>query len=107
LSSATKSQAQFRPFVLVVVFVCAAISSAMGVVSSTKRVATCDASPLDNAGILLHVFNILVPGHYLFISAVSKAWRDSYGRVASVRMAGLNHQYTNQAVLHTTHRILQ
>jgi hypothetical protein len=45
------------------------------------------ASPLENAGILLHVLNILGPGQHLFISAVSKAWRDSYERVDDVQMA--------------------
>jgi hypothetical protein len=33
----------------------------------------CAASPLENAGILLHVLNILGPGHHLFVSAMSKA----------------------------------
>jgi hypothetical protein len=47
------------------------------------------ASPLENAGILLHVLSILGPGHHLFISAVSKAWRESYKRVGSVQMPEL------------------
>jgi hypothetical protein len=44
-------------------------------------------SLLDDAGILLHMLNILGPGQHLFISAVSKAWRESYQRVASVQIA--------------------
>jgi hypothetical protein len=59
------------------------------------------ASPLDDAGILLHVLNSLGPGHHLFISAVSKAWRDSYERVASVQMAGIPREHSVQASLHT------
>jgi hypothetical protein len=38
----------------------------MGGVSSTKRVATDVASPLDDPGFLLHVLDILGPGHHLF-----------------------------------------
>jgi hypothetical protein len=59
------------------------------VMSSSKRAATTFHSPLDDAGILLHVLNILGPGQHLLVSAVSKAWRDSYTRVASVQMAGI------------------
>jgi hypothetical protein len=55
---------------------------------STKRDSVSLTSPLDNAGILSHVLNILGPGQHLFISAVSKTWRDSYKKVASVPMAG-------------------
>jgi hypothetical protein len=35
------------------------------------------------------MLNILGPGQHLFISAVSKAWRESYARVASIQMTGL------------------
>jgi hypothetical protein len=55
------------------------------------------ASPLENAGILLHVLDILGPGHHLFISAVSKAWRESYKRVAAVQMLGLIYDYNRKA----------
>eukprot|EP00953_Heterococcus_sp_UTEX-ZZ885_P007149 4348-Heterococcus_DN1.PRE.2 len=59
-----------------------------------------DASPLDNAGILLHVFDILGPGHHLFVSAVSKAWRDTYKKIASVQVTGLTRVcYDDDALL--------
>jgi hypothetical protein len=67
---------------------------------SSKRVSVGVVSPLDTAGILLHMLNILGPGHHLFVSAVSKAWRDSYVKVPSAQMAGLNHYYEQQAVLY-------
>jgi hypothetical protein len=54
--------------------------------SNPKRATTNAASPLEDAGTLSHVLTILGPGHHLFISAVSKAWRESYKRVASVQM---------------------
>jgi hypothetical protein len=59
-------------------------------------------SPLDDAGILLHVLSTLGPGHHLFISPVSKAWRESYERVASVQIAGITYlfEYGEQATLH-------
>jgi hypothetical protein len=53
--------------------------------------------PSYDAGILLHVLNTLGPGQHLFISAVSKAWKESYERVASVQMAGVTHSYDNPA----------
>ena len=59
------------------------------------------ASPLENAGILLHVLNILGPGQHLFISAVSKAWKESYQRLGSVQMAGNAGDYNEEAYLHT------
>jgi hypothetical protein len=65
---------------------------------TTKLAEIGAAAPLDDAGILLHVLNNLGPG--LFISAVSKAWRDSYVKVASVQMAGLNQYYEQQADLY-------
>jgi hypothetical protein len=54
--------------------------------SSAKRAVIIVTSPLDDAGILLHVLSILGPGHHLFMSAVSKAWREIYERVADVSM---------------------
>jgi hypothetical protein len=71
--------------------------------ASSKRVALEISVPLENAGILLHVLNILGPGQHLFISAVSKAWKDSYERVASVQMAGCTHFYEGYELtaLHT------
>eukprot|EP00953_Heterococcus_sp_UTEX-ZZ885_P006960 4248-Heterococcus_DN1.PRE.2 len=59
------------------------------------------ASPLEDAGILLHVLNILGPGQHLLISLVSKSWRDSYQRVGSVQMAGTLERYDNEPSLHT------
>jgi hypothetical protein len=60
----------------------------MSNLSSSKCVAADSANPLNEAGILQHVLNILGPWHHLFISAVSKAWNNSYEQVASVQMAG-------------------
>jgi hypothetical protein len=57
-------------------------------------------TPLDDTGILLHVLNILGPGHHLFISAVSKAWREGYKRVASVQVAEIPWNYYKHAVMH-------
>jgi hypothetical protein len=59
------------------------------------------ASPLDDAGILLQVLNILGPGQHIFISAVSNLWRESYEKVDSVQMAGIIADYDDNAVLHT------
>jgi hypothetical protein len=69
--------------------------------SSSKRVVAGSSCPLDDAGIFLHMLNNLGPGHHLFISAVSKAWRESYKRVASVQMAGLVDAYHDEPVMHT------
>jgi hypothetical protein len=41
--------------------------------SSEKRAEVSRTCPLDDVVILLHVLNMLGPGHHLFISAVSKA----------------------------------
>jgi hypothetical protein len=68
--------------------------------SSGKHADVAITCPLDNAGILLHVLNNLGPGYHLFISAVSKAWRESYKRVASVQMAGLVDAYHDEPVMH-------
>jgi hypothetical protein len=54
--------------------------------TSAKRAVVDAVCPLQDAGILLHMMNILGPGQHLFISAVSKAWRDSYAKVADVKM---------------------
>jgi hypothetical protein len=51
--------------------------------SAVKRAVTKGTSPLDDAGILLHILSILGPGHHLFISAVSRAWKECYESVAS------------------------
>jgi hypothetical protein len=66
--------------------------------SSSKRADVGAASSLDNAGILLHVLSILGPGHHLFISGVSKAWRESYERVANIEMAIPTLYYSARAV---------
>jgi predicted secreted protein len=68
---------------------------------SNKRSVIGAASPLEHAGILLHVLNILGPGHHLCISAVSKAWRESYGRLASVQKADLTYDYYDKVALCT------
>jgi hypothetical protein len=67
---------------------------------SNKRVMADAISPLEDAGILLHVLSILGPGQHLFISAVSRAWRGSYQRLATVQMAELTYDYDDQAALH-------
>jgi hypothetical protein len=69
---------------------------------SSKARAKLDASsPLDDTSILRHVLNILGPGQHVFVSAVSKAWRDSYTRVASVQMPWITEDVDDEAVLHT------
>jgi hypothetical protein len=68
--------------------------------SSSERLMV-SASPLDDAGILRHVLNNLGPGHHLFISAVSKAWRETYERISSIQMAGFEEDFDDEAVLHT------
>jgi hypothetical protein len=68
--------------------------------TSTRLMADA-ASPLEDAGILLHVLSILGPGQNLLISAVSKAWRASYQRVAAVEIAALAIGYGNSVALHT------
>jgi hypothetical protein len=53
-----------------------------------KRSAANDESnPLRLAGILQHVLAHVGPGHWYFISTVSKLWKDLYERVASQRTA--------------------
>jgi hypothetical protein len=71
--------------------------------SSAKQVAVIDfASPLEDAGILLHTYWAFVgPGQHLFISAVSKTWRESYKRLASVQVDELTWNYYEDAVVHT------
>jgi hypothetical protein len=69
--------------------------------SSTKRAVVDATCPLQDAGILLHMMNILGPGQHLFISAVSNAWGDSYKRVSSVQMAGFTEYYNDKAVMQT------
>jgi hypothetical protein len=68
---------------------------------SHTRVKLGAASPLNDASILLHVLNILGPGQHFFISAVSKAWKESYARVDGVQMAGITADYDDEVVLHT------
>eukprot|EP00953_Heterococcus_sp_UTEX-ZZ885_P028686 15292-Heterococcus_DN1.PRE.4 len=53
-----------------------------------KRSAADDESnPLRLAGILQHVLALVGPGHWYFISTVSKLWKDLYEKVASQRTA--------------------
>jgi hypothetical protein len=68
-----------------------------GGMSSNKRSMGGNISPLDDSGILLHVLNILGAGQHLFISAVCKAWKESYESVASVQMAGLHDFHSSLA----------
>jgi hypothetical protein len=70
--------------------------------SSTKRVAAGVASPLEDASILLRVLNNLGPGHHLFSSAVSRAWRQSYAKVNSAQMVKLTQYYDYETDLLTT-----
>eukprot|EP00953_Heterococcus_sp_UTEX-ZZ885_P026479 14293-Heterococcus_DN1.PRE.1 len=67
--------------------------------SSTMRAATSTACTLQDAGILLHVLNILGPGHHLFISAVSKAWRESCKRLANARAVDLTYDFYDEVAL--------
>eukprot|EP00953_Heterococcus_sp_UTEX-ZZ885_P030566 16147-Heterococcus_DN1.PRE.3 len=67
----------------------------------TKRAVVGVTSPLEHAGILLHMLDILGPGHHLFISPVSKAWSETYKRVASVRIPELHTTYRGPAALQT------
>jgi hypothetical protein len=69
--------------------------------SSSKRATMSAISPLDNEGILLDIINILGPGHHLFISAVSKAWRESYKSVATVQIATPSYRHCGSVVQHT------
>eukprot|EP00953_Heterococcus_sp_UTEX-ZZ885_P031708 16610-Heterococcus_DN1.PRE.12 len=59
------------------------------------------ASPLEDAGMLVHVLNILGPGQHLFISAVSRVWRESYKRVASTQVLKLLYLHSEAADLCT------
>jgi hypothetical protein len=69
--------------------------------SKSKRFGVSIASPLEDPDILLHMLNILGPGHHLFFSAVSKAWREMYERVASVQMAGVISDYEDVPLMYT------
>jgi hypothetical protein len=44
------------------------------------------SNPLRQAGVLQRVLDYVGPGHWLFVSAVSKLWKDLYERVESRRM---------------------
>jgi hypothetical protein len=69
--------------------------------SVAKRATMTATTPLDDAGILLHIFNILGPGHHLFVSAVSTPWRESYKNVASAKLTGLFDGPYERSMLHT------
>jgi hypothetical protein len=71
------------------------------IMPSSKRTAVGAASPLEDAGILLHILSIVGPGQHLFISAVSRAWRESYSRAGSVQMPGITEDYDDIADLRT------
>jgi hypothetical protein len=45
--------------------------------------------------------DFLGPGHHLFISAVSRAWKESYRQIASVEVAALTYGYDCAALQHT------
>jgi hypothetical protein len=69
--------------------------------SSGKRVGIAITFALDDAGILLRVLNVLGPGQHLLISAVSKAWRETYARVDSAQIPDLVYLYNAEAHLLT------
>eukprot|EP00953_Heterococcus_sp_UTEX-ZZ885_P035645 18387-Heterococcus_DN1.PRE.1 len=69
--------------------------------ASSKRVCLGAASPLEDAGILLHMLNILGPGHHLYIAAVSRAWSDSYAMVASAQTTSRTSHYVEDIVVLT------
>jgi hypothetical protein len=69
--------------------------------SSGKRSGIAITFPLDDAGILLRVLNVLGPGQHLLISAVSKAWRESYARVDSAQIPDMVYFYNAEAHLMT------
>jgi hypothetical protein len=69
--------------------------------SPSKRGNIGVASPLEDVGVLLHVLSILGPGQHLFVSAVSKAWRESYEKVGNVKMANLIYRHDEAARLRT------
>jgi hypothetical protein len=77
------------------------LNSARETMSSTKRAAAGVISPLEHAGILLHMLDILRPGQHLFISPVSKAWRETYRRVASVHVSKVYAVYRGLAATQT------
>jgi hypothetical protein len=53
-----------------------------------KRSATDDeSSPLRQAGILQQMLDYVGPGHWYFIAAVSKLWKDLYEKVAAEEAA--------------------
>jgi hypothetical protein len=52
-----------------------------------KRYAADSGNPLRQAGILLNILAFVGPGHWYFISAVSKLWKDLYEKVKSERTA--------------------
>jgi hypothetical protein len=74
-------------------------SDSAQIMSETDHTAA--AYPLEDAGILLNVLNSLGPGQHLFISPVSKTWKDSYERVASTQVAELASGYWEFALLRT------
>eukprot|EP00953_Heterococcus_sp_UTEX-ZZ885_P031703 16610-Heterococcus_DN1.PRE.7 len=76
-------------------------STTNNIVPSSKRTAVGAAAPLEDAGTLLNILSILGPGQHLFISAVSRAWRESYSRVGTVQMPGITEEYDDIADLRT------
>jgi hypothetical protein len=72
--------------------------------SSINHAVADAVSPLENADILLRVLNILGPGQRLFISAVSKAWKDNYERVESMRVPVLWYCCAREVLVMTTPR---
>jgi hypothetical protein len=67
--------------------------------SFNKRAVVDDAFPLEDASILLHVLSTLGPGHHLFVSAVSKPWRESYQRLASAQATDLTYDFYDEVAL--------
>eukprot|EP00953_Heterococcus_sp_UTEX-ZZ885_P007315 4438-Heterococcus_DN1.PRE.1 len=91
--------AQFRP--LTIIFASSKAAVATVSMSSTNQAAGNMVPSLENPDILLRVLNILGPGQHLLISAVSKAWRDSYERVDSVQIVGDPQGYDELEILLT------
>jgi hypothetical protein len=51
-----------------------------------ERYADDNRNPLRQVGILKRVLDYVGPGHWYFVSTVSKLWKDLYERVESQRM---------------------
>jgi hypothetical protein len=50
-------------------------------------------NPLSEAGVLQRILSYVGPGHWLLISLVSKAWRESYLQVPEQQITGYDLQH--------------